>query len=50
MIKVIKADAPARIVKGGLVIPFRAIAEAFDTKVDFGRDDSGGVKWVRFTQ
>jgi hypothetical protein len=50
MIKVIKADAPARIVAGRTVIPFRAIAEAFDTKVDFGRDDNGGVKWVRFTQ
>jgi hypothetical protein len=50
MINVIRADAPARIAEGRSVIPFRAIAEAFDAKVDFGRDDQGGTRWVKFTQ
>ncbi|MGI6584257.1 MAG: copper amine oxidase N-terminal domain-containing protein [bacterium] len=41
-------DGAARIKDGRTYLPFRAIAEAFGTTVDYGTDAQGYVTWVSF--
>lgn len=43
-------DVPASIVEGRVVVPFRAVAEAFLADVDYEVDENGRVKTVWFTQ
>ena len=45
------ADAPARIVNGRTMLPFRAIGEAFGADVDYSTDPETGLTvQVWFTQ
>ncbi|MDW7674451.1 MAG: stalk domain-containing protein [Bacillota bacterium] len=49
-IRVIPLEAPIAAIDGMIMAPFRAIAEAFEAKVDFGLSEEGKVEWIRFVQ